>query len=87
MASPPTRVLPLVLHQLYYRNIQKCYAHILASSATGDHHVKQDEPSSERQILHLFTHMQNLYLKIIITSHNYKKGTVEGKGKGKHNGG
>jgi uncharacterized Zn-binding protein involved in type VI secretion len=24
---------------------------------TGDHHAKQDKPSSERQILHVFPHM------------------------------
>jgi hypothetical protein len=30
---------------------------------TGDHHVKWDKTSSERQILCVFTHMQNLDLR------------------------
>jgi hypothetical protein len=33
---------------------------------TGDHYVKQEKPRLERQILHIFDHMQNLDLKIII---------------------
>jgi hypothetical protein len=33
---------------------------------TGDYHVEQDKPSSETQILHAFSHMQNLDLKIIM---------------------
>jgi hypothetical protein len=30
---------------------------------TGDHHVKCSNPHSERQILHVFSHMWNLDLK------------------------
>jgi hypothetical protein len=41
---------------------------------TGDHHVKQNKPSSERQILHIFSHMQNLDLK-----RTYIYGTIWGK--------
>jgi hypothetical protein len=32
-------------------------------SRTGDNHVKTDKPSSETQISHVFTYMQNLDLK------------------------
>jgi hypothetical protein len=32
-------------------------------NGTGDHCVKQNKPSSERQISQAFTHMQNLDLK------------------------
>jgi hypothetical protein len=30
-----------------------------------DHHVRQNKPDSERQILHVFSHMQNPDLKKI----------------------
>jgi hypothetical protein len=30
---------------------------------TRDHHVKQNKQDSERQILHVFSHMQNLDFK------------------------
>jgi hypothetical protein len=30
---------------------------------TGDHHVKQNKSDSERQVLHVFSHRQNLGLK------------------------
>jgi hypothetical protein len=29
-------------------------------NGTGDHHVKCNKPKSERQISHVFAHMQNL---------------------------
>jgi hypothetical protein len=34
------------------------------NSGTGGHNVKQNKPSSERQISHAFSHMQNLDLKV-----------------------
>jgi hypothetical protein len=46
---------------------------------TGDHHVKQNKPSSERQILHIFSHMQNLDLKRSIYIYIYIYGTIWGK--------
>jgi hypothetical protein len=33
----------------------------------GGHHIKRDKSSSERQILHVFTHMQNLDIKNYMT--------------------
>jgi hypothetical protein len=55
---------------------------------TGDHHVKQNKPSSERQILHIFSHMQNLDLKRSIYIYIYiyiwdYLGETAGGGKGK----
>jgi hypothetical protein len=60
---------------------------------TGDHHVKQDKPGSERQVLLGFAHMQNLDLIIIIINilfllHYCRtdwegKSAEVGKGKGK----
>jgi hypothetical protein len=37
--------------------------HFRKINETGELHVKQDKPSSERQILHVLSHMQNLDLK------------------------
>jgi hypothetical protein len=31
--------------------------------STGDHHAKLNKPGSERQILHVFSHVYNLDLK------------------------
>jgi hypothetical protein len=45
---------------------------------TRDRHVKQNEPGSERQILHVFCHMQNLDLKNDMCI----KGEVGGTGRG-----
>jgi hypothetical protein len=34
-------------------------------NGTRDHHLKWNKPDSGRQIPHAFSHMQNLYLKMI----------------------
>jgi hypothetical protein len=39
-------------------------------------HVEQDQPNLERQILHVFSQIWNLDLKIIIW-HDYKRETVK----------
>jgi hypothetical protein len=43
---------------------------------TGNHNVKQNKPSSERQILHAFSHKWNLDMKK--KKKECKRGTVGG---------
>jgi hypothetical protein len=39
---------------------------------TGEHHIKRNKPDSERQMSHVFSHMENLDLK----RHESRKGTI-----------
>jgi hypothetical protein len=55
-------------------------------NGTGDHNVEWDKLNSERQILHVFAHTQNIDLKDIAWL-NCKRGSVLGgparRGRGK----
>jgi hypothetical protein len=64
----------------YYSVIKKNEVIYRKMDRTGDYHVKQDKPDSERQISQDFSHVWNLDLKKIERKilHEYKIGTLWG---------
>jgi hypothetical protein len=47
---------------------------------TGEHHVMQNKPDSERQTPNIFSHIQNLHLKIFKRQERRRARELGGRG-------